>query len=115
VDHKTLEALNASIAHWEDLTEIEDLSNAHIGRNDCALCTVFNNAKAEPGTNCNGCPIYERTKVKFCGDTPHEDVSTVLGLWEPGVADEKIMLRQFRHGALKEVEFLRSLLPEDAP
>lgn len=93
----TLKALKASIKHWEALTCGSD-PNPSLGPHACALCVKFLKR------NCVGCPVKERTGLDMCFGSPYHAASTARdqhGFDSP----------QFHHAALKELYFLRSLLP----
>jgi hypothetical protein len=103
---ETLTALRESIAHWEDA--VRDPVNTRFGPAACALCMVFNNP---PGSGCDGCPVYEYTGCEFCEGTPYvifneryEDVDGKETLED---------IRDLRCLASAELEFLKSLLPEE--
>ena len=50
---KTLEALDASIAHWRKVIKCEHPDHANLGNNNCALCLIFWRR------GCQGCPIRD--------------------------------------------------------
>lgn len=97
-------ALRASIAHWEDV--VKDPVNANVGRSTCALCMMFNSPFEDRyrlrGTECDGCPVSERTGEKWCDGSPYEAFSE---------ADERDDEDAMRAAAVAELEFLKSLLP----
>lgn len=62
------EALDLSIRHWERLYTRKERPRERPGAEDCTLCQTFN----EHGNDCRGCPIYEKTGVTVCEDTPFE-------------------------------------------
>lgn len=96
MDARTLEALKGSIKKWEGIAL--ELKENH-GTHDCPLCQLFH------GGRCEGCPVKERTGLDCCDGTPYwdyvryaDEYGTVSG-YALAIAD-------------KELEFLRSLLPE---
>jgi hypothetical protein len=96
---KVLAALNGSIKKWEDLV----VSGDHGGDpSDCPLCGLFNNAPDTTPEDCIGCPVFEHTGKKYCAGTPCARHVTDR-------ADSSETIR--RRSALREVLFLRSLLP----
>ncbi len=99
----TLEALKGSIRKWEGIAEGEGTDG---GWNDCPLCIMFIDGEPEP---CAGCPVYVKTGVGGCGETPHEmwKSNTKLVL---GGRQAKTPLQKAQ--AQAELNFLKSLLPE---
>jgi hypothetical protein len=94
MDKKTLAALKRSIEKWEG-----NASGRYVrtGVYDCPLCGLFWNDR------CSGCPVQARTGSKYCKASPYDYAEQAR---EGGDA----ML--FRKASQKEVEFLKSLLPE---
>lgn len=108
----TLNALLDSIRHWEE--NLEHLKNKEYsqiddGRKACSLCSLF-------WTNeCFECPVFERTEVKRCEETPYWDVHYILEKssiedWEDGVDADESIVEQIKECMEKEIDFLRSLL-----
>ena len=107
---ETLEALKKSIVKWERIAKsTKELDKGIV---NCALCGLFS------AGGCGGCPIYEKTKKKYCRDTPytewsghaskHEINDNYHGAGlrrEPGCKECLILVK-------KELEFLKSLLPK---
>lgn len=93
MDEKTLEALKDAIALWERIRDDPDFEE---GDEKCPLCKVFFGDYDRRNTHCVGCPIYDRTGLTKCHDTPYYD-------YEDGDTE----------GAQREIDFLRSLLPEE--
>ncbi len=95
---KTLKALEESIEHWQRLA---DGCEEEIGCRSCPLCKLFIQ------DNCNGCPVAEKTGVKYCYGSPYQlrDLDSFMG------DDEKSHNPSFLKAAKEEVEFLRSMLP----
>src|SRR5512143_419753 len=102
MDAKTLDALKASIAHWqENLAKAKAGERFETGPSECALCHLFFFYDA-----CCGCPVEARTGLAGCRGTPYDDVF------------KAIRKRKNAHDLVKsceaEVEFLQSLLPPGA-
>lgn len=97
MEAKTLEALQGSIAKWEKRAAGEI---AVPSVSACPLCSLF----YEP--HCNGCPVSENTGQDGCRGTP---VSAYQDLIEN--EDDDASADQLRQVAMREVTFLRSLLP----
>ena len=100
MDSKTLDALKASIAHWqENLAKAKAGKRFELGSSECALCGLF----AED--DCNGCPVKDKTKIFGCIGTPYYKVRNVL-LYRRQSGD-------LAEATKDEVEFLQSLLPPE--
>ncbi len=92
---ETAKALEKSILHWERLSA-NPYSEGH-GWRECDLCAEFLD------TNCRGCPVYEETGVKACGNTPYEEASEAIAFGsEDDPDDAKI-------ACLRQLKFLKSL------
>lgn len=102
MNDKMLEALKASIAKWEDNTKITHISESKIWGDTCALCE-------EAGLTCSGCPVSERTGHVNCEETPWKEIPAIVG----DVKSLSAPLSAFHRAAQDEVDFLKSLLPED--
>lgn len=91
---ETLEALKGSIVAWEDRAKDNYLRASY---ENCPLCHLFNRTSSATDDDCLGCPVYERTELQYCEGTPCEqyfDNENSVGV------------------AKREVEFLKSLLPQ---
>src|SRR5512143_3204405 len=95
---KTLDALKASIAHWqENLAKAKAGERFELGVSECALCGLF--AKYY----CNGCPVKGKTKIYGCIGTPYGAVQRTWSKGGPALVKS----------CVDEVEFLQSLLPPE--
>ncbi len=103
MDERTLTALKASIEKWERNARVERREDVLTGVQDCPLCKLFFSG------SCQGCPIAEAVNNIWCDDTPYEEASNVLSDWYDGEATAS----DFHAAAQAEVDFLKSLLPED--
>jgi len=110
VNAKTRKALMGSIKKWE---KIVAGTGEDDGTDNCPLCAVFININASRG--CDGCPVYVATRGDVCDGSPYiawlRHVADVHDQgWpcrsEPGCPECKRL-------AQSELDFLRSLLPED--
>lgn len=99
---RTLAALKASIKHWEEMSKT-GLTLQQPEADQCALCRAFLIAIEDSDKSCQGCPIFEATGIKYCGNTPYEQASRA--------ADDGNEER-FKAEAKEELSFLQSLLPE---
>ena len=114
---ETLEALDQSIAHWEDIANLKCFD---IGSDACALCTRFNvdGRTASCSLGDEKCPVFEATGSVLCGDSPYNAVSKykyrILN-----VADDSVLwinknrsaqfVIDFQEAATRELKFLKSL------
>ena len=106
MNKKTLEALLGAIEKWEKIAEGKGIDE---GTENCPLCKMF--ATGEMG--CPGCPVSIRTGASGCNYTPYADWvihhKTAHDKFNTPYAAE---CEDCKRLARKEVEFLRSLLPE---
>lgn len=107
MDNATLKALKDSIAKWEGNTRVDDIDDALLGHKECPLCILF--WSECHATSCNGCPVKDRTGYGYCSDTPFDEVCIALDLME----NDGAPLSDFHKAARAEVDFLKSLLPEE--
>lgn len=97
----TLDALRASIAHWERLAG--GARNETIGPQGCALCRLFYYER------CDGCPVREATRRTLCCASPYEMAEDCFfrrdnsaEAWARWIAAAKA-----------ELDFLKNLLPKN--
>lgn len=103
MDAETLEALKGSIAKWEAIVAGTGVDN---GTENCPLCQRFHyEFRRIPGSSCEGCPVADAGH-HICDDTPYVAYC---------VANKKGLADEAAEAALAEVEFLKSLLPPEAP
>ena len=93
--------LEQSIIHWE--TNLQHAKEGHPARItygvlSCPLC------KANP--SCESCPVMIQTDMSRCNGTPYGAVAKLL---ESGDPDQEALVQAVQ----AEVNFLKSLLPED--
>ena len=103
----TLHALKGSIAKWEAI--VAGTGNDERAHN-CALCQAFE--------DCDGCPVAQRTGHPECIGTPYEDWSghhiDVHNRYNAPLHPRK-GCAECERLAQAELDFLKSLLPSDAP
>lgn len=99
------EALEASIQHWIENRDAETPGGVSLATKDCALCQMFRK------TDCNGCPVKERTGNMRCYGSPYyaADCAAEMWLFNP---DSPEVEAAFRKAAQAEVDFLKSLRKE---
>lgn len=101
MDTKTLAALKASIAHWqENLAKAKAGERFETGPGECALCHLFFFYN-----DCNGCPVKEKIGQPGCVTTPYEDVLVAV----MGYENAPDLIKSCE----AEVKFLQSLLPPE--
>jgi len=111
MDARTLEALKASIKHWEANLNAEQAEEVTIGPDDCPLCNLFNTMEvACKDQTCAGCPVFERTGEELCESTPYVKAYGRARDWKND-AKNTVRSRAFKAAAKREVDFLRFLLP----
>ena len=93
MDEKTLKALKDAIEDWEDIRDGELDLSVH----DCPLCKLFQLDIWDRRHWCCGCPIFKVTGQILCDGTPFEDY----------------LDNETPENAQHEIDFLRSLLPEE--
>lgn len=111
MDDRTLEALYGSIRKWEAIVAGEGVDE---GPDNCPLCLLF----YAPAL-CRRCPVYQKTGASDCVGTPYIEwhkwaelleTSTVFARPDDAMPDPLgVRLAQ------AEVDFLKSLLPPEAP
>lgn len=102
-----LDALKASIKHWEENVTAIDPGKVSTGSGACALCDTFQDI---PGrTQCEGCPVFNNTGRPACIDTPYGDATNLFFIWSCNSTPENYNLWQT--AAMAEVDYLKSLLP----
>jgi hypothetical protein len=102
MDAATLKALRGSIVKWQ---LIVDGTGIDKGPDNCPLCQMFNNmVNPKAQAACRGCPVREATGVARCEGTPYEQYSDL---------DQDLDDKERAEAAVEELEFLKSLLPEN--
>lgn len=112
MNRTTRTALERSIKKWERIILGRDVDK---GMENCALCKKFAD-KEDYLTECEGCPVYEKTGQTHCRNTPYENFTETFN-------DETLLLADCRdydqlpcvigpktmRAAIREYEFLCSL------
>ena len=95
MDEHTLKALRGSIRKWESIVSGlgEDLRSVN-----CSLCIEF--------PECEGCPVVERTGQDECEGSPYYET------WRAKQNFGRDSI-EYMQTAMAEVDFLKSLLPEN--
>lgn len=113
---ETLEALDASIKHWQRNARADTPDCASTKAKDCALCSMFYEQGNSP---CYGCPIYIATGKGGCEGTPYHEAHHWLRQWRDP-EDERGAIEAeagWRRETIAELSFLKALRPigVDAP
>lgn len=98
-------ALMASIEKWERNAVAKTFDDVLIGPNHCPLCKIYLD------DDCAGCPIYAKSGVRYCSNTPYYDCEQAYESWEISKTS-KGSRKQFQTDARAEVDFLRAVLAE---
>ena len=107
MDAKTLTALTQSIEKWERNAVAETPDDFRVYVSDCALCDLF-------WPICNGCPVQARSGRPDCAETPYTEATASRQKWRDDPSNDSRRAKA-QAAARAEVEFLRSLLPEEEP
>lgn len=109
MDPTTLAALRVGIAKWEGIANGTGIDR---GGTNCALCLVFHpGCRSDGEDNCVGCPVRNRTGRDYCKGTPYD--AWLHAGFGPGGHLHGSTGDEARALARPELDFLRSLLPED--
>lgn len=101
---ETSTALLGSIEKWE---KIADGTGQDLGVKNCPLCQLYHDAYQ----GCRGCPVEHRTGEDFCISTPYTAWILHRRVVHPdGIVSE---CPQCLSIAREEINFLKSLLPEN--
>lgn len=106
MNEEVLEALEASIRHWEENLELaRNKQQIDTKAKSCALCRLFFfedfelEIRRSPEEICVGCPIMAKTGKAYCRKTPY-----VSACWTPtdvtAVEKELLFLRSLREDML---------------
>jgi hypothetical protein len=107
MDKKTLAALEGSIRKWEGI--INDGKEDTI--ESCHLCRMYHEEfTGYEGVTCKGCPVAEKTGRPYCEGSPYEEWSNYD--YENDMSG-KVTDDRSRELAIEELEFLKSLLPNE--
>jgi len=114
MDKETLEALEKSIEKWEKIVAEK---GKDLGSLNCALCGLF----ITKDRKCVGCPVYMNTGQRLCRETPYIDwlkhhayrhFNVLLGNCPLMLTPCVVECPECKELAQRELEFLKSLLPE---
>lgn len=94
MNKKLKKAFKETILRWEKI--VDDVT--YYARSECALCRSAMMDENDYPHACHACPIYKKTRVGMCKETPHEDFVAVKG--------------QTKENALRELVFLKNLYIE---
>lgn len=103
----TLKALQGSIEKWEAIVAGTGVDNA---TDNCPLCVRFYDNRVRCERRGELCPVYKTTGEPECWTTPYFEWRKLFDHFKGLRADNKAR----KAAAQKEVDFLKSLLPENA-
>ncbi len=111
MDEQTKAALRSSIdIKWKG---IRFRGGEDKGIDDCDLCSLFYYSEIEEEENCSGCPVKEKTRKKWCKNTPyilwikHQNrIHGFLRVVHPDCEECEILCDA-------QIAFLESLLPNN--
>jgi hypothetical protein len=98
-----LNAIMGSIEKWHNI--ITRTGKDH-GTHNCPLCDMFYYYE------CYGCPVWRVSGRSNCSNTPYTNWRTYL-IHEGQMFPHYVIDEQSKQLAIKELEFLESLLPGD--
>lgn len=110
MNEATLIALKQSIEKWKQNAIATEPNQVAMGPKSCPLCVMYNTDGMPREKLCTGCPVFEKVGNKYCSGSPYVDAISLRSAWRWGHGEGD----EFRAAAQKEVEFLESLLPEEA-
>lgn len=105
MDERTLTALQGSIKKWE---EIAAGTGEDHGCSNCPLCKEFTLRSSEG--SCAGCPVNE-AGYPDCERTPYSEFWR-MGIQQASPRSRTANTPELVEIAKREVDFLKSLLPE---
>ncbi len=104
MDAVTLAALRGSIQKWEAIVAG---TGDDFAQDNCPLCQMF--YVGHEACPCRGCPVYARTGRAGCAGSPYDAYALITSL----DLDDDEFTEASTAAARVELEFLRSLLPEE--
>ena len=110
MNETTLTALKKSIAKWERNVAATEVYKIDTTIGGCPLCSWFFSSRDDEGRQCYGCPVSKKTGNTNCRGTPYYEVTN----WMLDIEDSNGPLtEELAKACQAEVDFLKSLLPEE--
>lgn len=111
------EALEASIAKWEENLLAKHPLDVKVGWSDCALCHLFHweaTSQFVFEATCVSCPVFEKTGQTFCYGSPYKEVLSKRMEWSDAWHDDPTAEHESERKACMvavqaEINFLKSL------
>lgn len=101
----TLDALKGSIEKWEKIVKG---TGKDYGTANCPLCVLFYS------NVCIGCPVSAKSGKVGCVDTPYREWGKATLSQRNSVSNGRYAISSLQKiAAQAEMDFLKSLLPED--
>jgi len=115
MDKKTYDTLVASCKKWRvNYKNIQDREGKLVsiklflyGSLDCPLCELFGEK------SCRGCPVFEKTKVTSCQDTPYYEIVNEINRFDYSLHIQ--VTKKLIQETNREIRFLESLIPQGGP
>lgn len=101
---KPLNPLEKSINKWKRIITGKGLDR---DIENCALCKEYYN------NNCNDCPVFLKTDMYGCGNTPYDKWSLHQARMHKDKAVSRVYCDVCKRLAQKELKFLQSLKVEE--
>lgn len=110
MDKETLQALKGSIKKWERIVKTTTAKDD--GIHNCPLCKLFHSTMSKNylSESCLACPIYNKTNVFFCNETPYQEWTSHHNKTEDN--HRYAGCKECLTLAKSELKFLKSLLPK---
>ena len=105
----TLKALKGSIRKWERIVAGTGVDKE---ASDCPLCELYKHDVFITDTDCQNCPVSQKTGNPYCEGSPYDDWRRMPTYHDVPIPDMSHSIRA-NQIAQKELEFLKSLLPEE--
>ena len=83
-----------------------------LGRATCSLCSLFNTDQHTHETACRGCPVFNKTGIIYCQETPYINQGSLYYDGPDYDASEALMDngQEWVDACQAEIDFLKSLL-----
>lgn len=104
------DALKKSIKKWE---LIVDEGSEDLGPADCECCIIYNSINTRLETRedcCKSCPVFLKTRERFCAGTPFEKWEDYQE--ENDMGEWKVFDDYSKQLAQAELDFLKGILEE---
>lgn len=112
MNSETLNALKESIKHHRENLKANDPAEVNIYGQTCPLCKLFCNSGTMRSTkDCIGCPVYNKTGIRYCHGTPWQELYGNYCNWI-SIPESEELKEKFMTSEQEEIDYLIELLPE---